>query len=138
MARNDVRISAGFGIADKASCEGIASVRVTHSEVDSLARGFAASSNRAGLLRCRGQVEAVQVHYLVPGHDEVTQKLLLGVLAGIDLGNGSELRMRAKNEIDGGARPLDAARRAITPFVEVLALGGLSPFRAHVEQVHEE
>jgi hypothetical protein len=33
---------------------------------------------------CSGEVEAVKVHYLVPGCDEVVQELPLGILACID------------------------------------------------------
>ena len=69
---------------------------------------------------------------------KVTHERLLRVVAGIDFRDGSELRVRTEDEVDGGAGPLDLARPAVAPLVEVLALGGLPPLRAHVEQVHEE
>ena len=82
--------------------------------------------------------EAVEVHHLVPRRHEVAHELLLGVVGGVDLGEGPELGVRAEDEVDGRGRPLDLARRAIATLVHVLGRGGRPPLRAHVEQVHEE
>jgi hypothetical protein len=38
-----------------------------------------------------GNVEAIEVHDLGPRRHEVTYELLLGVVAGVDLGEGAEL-----------------------------------------------
>jgi len=43
-----------------------------------------------------GEVEAVEVHDLRPGGDEVVHELLLRVVAGVDLGEGAELGVGAK------------------------------------------
>lgn len=63
---------------------------------------------------------AIQVHDFVPGGDKVGNKLLLGVITGIDLGNRTELGVRTENEIDPGAHPFDLARGAIPSFEEAL------------------
>jgi len=80
-------------------------------------------------------VEAIQIHHLVPGRYEVTHELVLHVRAGIDLGYGPELGVRAEDQIGTGCRPTclhpsyDRALRT-RPWPPSL--------RAHVEQVHEE
>src|SRR5437870_4308592 len=86
----------------------------------------------------RAQLKAVQIHHLVPRSDKVTHKLLLRVVAGIDLNDRSELRIRTEDEVHGGAGPLDLTRSAVTPLVDAFVFGGLLPLRVHVEQVHEE
>src|SRR5437764_9172516 len=85
-----------------------------------------------------GKVEAIVVHDLVPRSHEITHELLFRVLLCIKLGDGSELGVRAEDEVDGGAAPLDLARLAVATLVHVLIRTGCLPFRAHVEQVHEE
>ena len=56
----------------------------------------------------------------------------------VDLRDGSELGVRAEDEVDGGGRPLDLAGGAVPALVDVLRRRGRLPLRAHVEQVHEE
>src|SRR5712664_2155069 len=85
-----------------------------------------------------GKVEAIEVHHLGPGRDEVLDELRLRIRASVDLGQGPELGVRAEDEIDARAGPLDLARLAIAPFEHVLGVRGPLPLRAHVEQVHEE
>src|SRR4051794_25759158 len=46
--------------------------------------------------RRSGEVEAVEVHDLVPRRHEVPHELLLRVVGGVDLGEGTELRVRAE------------------------------------------
>ena len=53
--------------------------------------------------RQSGQIEAIQVHYLVPGSYEVMYELLLGVVLGIDFGQGTQLGVRAEDQVDTGA-----------------------------------
>jgi len=45
------------------------------------------------LLPSSGKVEAIKVHYLIPGRHEVTHECLLRVAARIDFREGSELRV---------------------------------------------
>ena len=52
----------------------------------------------------RGKVEAVGVHHLGPGRHEVLRELLLRVGAGIDFREGAQLRVRAEDQVDAGAR----------------------------------
>ena len=59
-------------------------------------------------LRSR-EVEAIEVHHLVPGRHKVTHEDLLRVAARIHFGERSELRVRPEDEIDNGARPLRIA-----------------------------
>src|SRR5436190_5786527 len=61
-------------------------------------------SSVASVIQCRrsGDVEAVQVHDLVPRSHEVTHELLLRVVARVDLGDGPELGVRAEDQVDGG------------------------------------
>src|SRR5690242_8954850 len=42
------------------------------------------------------QIEAIQVHHLVPGRNEVMHELLLRIRAAVDFGQRPELRMRAE------------------------------------------
>src|SRR5579872_6962631 len=58
-----------------------------------------------GVLSC--QVVAVGVHHLVPRGHEVLHEALLGVGAGIDLGDCPQLTMRTEDQVHAGARPLD-------------------------------
>src|SRR6266545_6397987 len=85
-----------------------------------------------------GDVEPIDVHDLVPRGHEVTHELLLGVVARVDLRDGSELGVRTEDEVDGGGGTLDLTRGAIPTLEQVLSRGGCLPLRAHVEQVHEE
>ena len=84
------------------------------------------------------EVEAIEVHDLVPRRHEVTHELLLRVVTCVDLRDGSELGVRTEDEVDGGGGPLDLARGAIATLEHVLSRDGCLPLRAHVEQVHEE
>src|SRR5262245_33110309 len=72
--------------------------------------------------RARGKAEAVKVHHLAPRCHEVTHERLMRVVACIGFRDGSELRVRAEDEVDGGAGPLDLTRPAVPPLVDVLAL----------------
>src|SRR5512136_2708548 len=85
-----------------------------------------------------GEVEAIKVHHLGPGRHEVLNKLLLRVRASVDLGQSPELGVRTEDEIDTRAGPPDSASLAIAPFKQVLRVRYRLPFRAHIEQVHEE
>src|SRR3954464_7089873 len=88
--------------------------------------------------RRSGEVEAIEVHDLVPCGDEVTHEHLLRVVACVCLREGSELGVRTEDQVDRGGGPLDLARAAIATLVHVLCGSGRRPLRAHVEQVREE
>src|SRR5580765_3582095 len=102
--------------------------------VTNLSAGLGPSRSRA----VPPKVEAIVVHHLVPRSHEVTHELLLRVLLCVNLGEGSELGVRAEDEVDVGAGPLHRAGGAIATLVHVLVRTGWLPLRAHVEQVHEE
>src|SRR5215813_3312819 len=84
------------------------------------------------------EIKAVEVHHLRPRSYEVTHELLLRVLLCVNLGEGSELGVRAEDQVDGGAGPLRRAGGAIAPLVHVLTRVGSLPLCAHVQQIHEE
>ena len=64
------------------------------------------------------QVEAVQVHHLGPRGDEVLEELFLRIAAAIDFRQGAQFGVRAEDQIDPAAGPLDFAGDAVT--IEVL------------------
>src|SRR5439155_23568337 len=82
------------------------------------------------------KVEAIEIHHLVPRSHKVTHELLLRVVLCVNLGEGSELGVRAEDEVDGGAGPLHRAGGAIATLVHVRSRGRWLPLRADVEQVH--
>jgi hypothetical protein len=88
---------------------------------------------------CSGfKIEAVKVHDFRPRGHEVIHKLLLGVFAGVDLRECSQLGVGTEHKIHSTTKPANFTRLAISPFEEVIAHGRLLPFRVHVEQIHEE
>src|SRR5260221_5412459 len=66
------------------------------------------------------QIVPIQAHHLVPGRHEVAHELLLRVVAGVDLGQGPQLGVRAEDEVGGGGGPLGFAGGTIAPLVDVL------------------
>ena len=85
-----------------------------------------------------GEVEAIEVHHLGPGCDEVVDELLVGVGTSVDFGQGAELGVRAEDEVDTRAGPLHFATLAAAAFEYVGFFRRRLPLGAHVEQVHEE
>src|SRR5580698_10863850 len=53
-----------------------------------------------------GQVESIQIHHLVPRRRKVPHERRLGVVAAVELRDGSEVRVRTEDEVDGRCRPL--------------------------------
>ena len=70
---------------------------------------------------CLRQIEPVEVHHFGPSGHKVFDKLSLGVIGGLNLGNAPKLRVGAKGQIDPAASPFYLASFAITTFVEVFA-----------------
>ena len=64
-----------------------------------------------------GEVEAVEVHDLRPGGDEVVDELRLAVGAGVDFREGTELRVGAEDEVHRGGGPLYLAGLAVRRMV---------------------
>src|SRR4030088_1262211 len=85
-----------------------------------------------------GEVEPAEVHDLVPRGHEVAHELLLRVVARIDLGDGTQLGVRAADEVDAAGGPFDLAGGEVAALEGLRVLGRPPPLRAHVEQVHEE
>ena len=81
-------------------------------------RGDLSSAGRTKVYS--SEVEAVRIHHLGPGRDEVFNELLLLVGGGVDLGEGTELRMRAEDQVDAGAGPFDLVRLPVTPFIHAV------------------
>src|SRR5258705_6355401 len=53
------------------------------------------AAERTAPTRCRRlrDVESIKIHYLVPGHDKVVNKLLLHIGTGVNFGQRAELRV---------------------------------------------
>src|SRR5574341_2374288 len=79
-----------------------------------------------------GKVEAIKVHHLGPGRDEVFDKLLLRVSAGIDLGQRAQLGVRAEDQVDAGPCRLDLAGLTVAPLEHVLRVRDGLPLCGHV------
>src|SRR6185295_20327354 len=64
-------------------------------------------------------VVPVQVHDLDPRRDEVLHELLLGVVARVDLGERPQLGVRAEDQVDARAGPLDRTGSAVVALERV-------------------
>src|SRR5271165_6545808 len=82
--------------------------------------GMAVDHFRWADARSSGKVETVEIHHLVPGRHKVLNEPLLLVVRGIDLCEGSELRVRSEDQVDCGAGPPDLPGVAVATFVDVL------------------
>lgn len=60
--------------------------------------------------------KAIEVHDFVPCAYELAHKLLAGVVARVDFGDGAQLRVRAENEIDSCCGPIRFAGGAVATF----------------------
>jgi len=85
-----------------------------------------------------GDIESVEVHDLVPGRHKIVHELFRGVLTGVDLCHGPELRVRTEDQVDTGAGPPDLARGAIPTLEDPIIFRRCLPRRSYVEQIHEE
>jgi hypothetical protein len=63
-----------------------------------------------------GKIEAIQVHYLVPGGNKIIYEFLLPVFASIYLGQCAQLRIRSKDQVNSAGCPLDGTRVSIPSF----------------------
>ena len=84
------------------------------------------------------EVEAIRIHDLVPGGNEVLNKLRARIRFAVDFGQSAKLRVGAEDEVGAGGRPLDLARLAVATVEDVRGFGLRELGRVHVEQVHEE
>src|ERR1700753_654393 len=63
------------------------------------------------------QIEPIEVHDLVPGRHEATDKLRLRIRAPIDLGQRPQLRVGTEYEIGARRSPLDRPALAVAPLI---------------------
>lgn len=84
------------------------------------------------------QVEAVQFHDLDPRCSEVLHELRLRVVAGLHLGNGSQLGVRAEEQVDARTGDGGRAGGVVAALVGVLARIKSGPLRSGVKQRHKE
>ena len=73
------------------------------------------------------EVEAVGVHDLGPGGDEVLHELLLGIAGAVGFGQRPQLRVRTENQIRAGASPFHGAGLAILAFEEIVVAAAAAP-----------
>ena len=66
------------------------------------------------------KVVAVKVHHLVPRGHEVAHELLLPVVATVDLCEGSELGVRAEDEVRTGGGPLEVTGLAVASLEDTI------------------
>src|SRR6266850_440732 len=66
------------------------------------------------------KVVSIEVHDFVPRSDELTNKLLPGVVTRVNLRKRAELRMCAEHEVGRRGGPLLLAGHAITTLVHIL------------------
>src|SRR5580700_7333597 len=74
------------------------------------------------LLKGRDEVKAVDVHHLVPGPNEVLDKLPVRIRTSVDLRQRPELGIRTEDEIGSRCRPPDFARLAISSFKRIVRI----------------
>src|SRR6185295_3574341 len=65
-------------------------------------------------------------------------ELLFRVVARVDLRECTQLGVRAEEEVDAAACPLDFSRATTPALKDVCSVGRGPPLRVHVEQVDEE
>src|SRR5215472_16112510 len=83
----------------------------------------------------RGEIEGVEAHHPGPRGDEVGHEFLLRISAGVNFGEPPQLRVRAEDQVDAGAGPLNLAGLAVAALIDAVGAGDRLPFGAHVEQV---
>src|ERR1700728_5003278 len=86
------------------------------------------------LRKGRDKVKTVKVHHLVPGSNEVLDKLFVRVRASVNLRQRAELGVRTEDEIGSPRRPPDLPRLAISSFKRGLRILGRPPNRNHIVQ----
>src|SRR3954466_4247974 len=82
-----------------------------------------------------GQIEAIEVHHLSPGGDEVLHEFLLGVAASVNFGESTKLGVRAEDQVGAGGGPFHLTGLPIASLENAFAPVDALPLRAHVEQV---
>ena len=84
------------------------------------------------------QLESTKIHDLGPRGHEVAHELLPRVVARVDFRERTELGVRAEDEVDAAAGPLELARPTCAALEGLRGVGRRPPFRGHVQEVHEE
>ena len=89
--------------------------------------GQIVSASSRGPPQASREVEAIQIHDLIPRRDEIVDEFLSGVGAAVHLGQSAQLGMGAEDQIDSRGGPLDGASGAVAAFEEVGVAGGRLP-----------
>src|SRR5689334_5928085 len=61
-------------------------------------------------------VEPIEVHHLGPGGGEIADEFFARIIAGVDLCQSAQLRVRSKQQVDPAGRPLDLGPASATSF----------------------
>ena len=78
---------------------------------------------------CSEVIDAVEVHHLVPGGDEIVDEALFCVIRSVHFRDRPQLGVRTEDEIDAGARPPEFTRPAIAPLEHILGSGDFPAMR---------
>jgi hypothetical protein len=70
---------------------------------------------------------AVEVHDFGPGCHEVGDELRLGVVAGVDLGEGAQFGVGAEDQVGSATGPSDCAGGPVAALEGLFALVGGGP-----------
>lgn len=84
------------------------------------------------------QIEAVEVHHLGPGGNEVMHQLLLPVGAGVHFRQGAQYRVGAKHQIHAGGAVLRFAGFTVAAGKQLRVIIGRFPDGSHIQQINEE
>jgi len=84
------------------------------------------------------QVEAIQLHDLMPGFHKIAYKFFSGIVAGIYFRHGSQFGMGAKDQVNPGSPPFALAGFSVADLEIVFLFIERMPAIAHIQQIHEE
>ena len=84
------------------------------------------------------QIEPIRIHGLGPGRYKVMDKLILGILASINLRERTKLSVGTEDQVNPRGSPLGSPGGAVVTLKQVALLRSRFPHSVHIQQVHEE
>src|SRR5690348_1566052 len=80
------------------------------------------------------ELEAVEIHHLVPRGYEGLFELALRVRTGINLRERPQLRMQTEDQLGAWTAPFEFVRLPVYSFVDSLGVRAWLPLRTHIKQ----